>query len=174
MQSGHTRRSSLLYAGGLLAGGLLPTSVRAAEITRWPPPRKALVLRAKDLSGRDWTLQDIRNKVVLLNFWATWCEPCRSEMPALARLGQSDDQLAVLAVNFKENPSRAERFMREVAPNVPVLLDTDGDVAKTWGVKIFPTTVLIGRDGLPHWRVRGEFDWDSTEAKKLLQGLLAR
>lgn len=93
-------------------------------------------------------------------------------MPALGQLAASDQRIAVLSVNFKENASRAERFMRDAAPNVPILLDTDGSVAKAWGVKIFPTTVVIARDGQLRWRVRGEFDWVGDEASRLIRGLL--
>ncbi|WP_161799039.1 TlpA disulfide reductase family protein [Caenimonas sp. SL110] len=172
MQSAHTRRASLLYAVGLITGAAIPVPSRAAEVIAWPPPRRAPAFSAMDPEGRTWTLADVRGKVVLLNFWATWCEPCRVEMPALGQLAASDQRIAVLSVNFKENASRAERFMRDAAPNVPILLDTDGSVAKAWGVKIFPTTVVIARDGQLRWRVRGEFDWVGDEASRLIRGLL--
>ncbi|MES2786848.1 MAG: TlpA disulfide reductase family protein [Pseudomonadota bacterium] len=172
MHSEHTRRDCLLYAGGLITGAAIALPARAAEVTAWPPPRRAPAFEAMDSSGRTWTLADVRGRVVLLNFWATWCEPCRAEMPALAQLAKSESRIAVLAVNFKENASRAERFMQSAAPDIPVLLDTDGSVAKAWGVKIFPTTVVIARDGQVRWRVRGEFDWTAQEAAQLLAPLL--
>src|SRR5688572_24311994 len=114
MDPENTRRNFILHGlGGLLGGAAIPISARAAEVTAWPPPRRAPPLSAMDPAGRTWSLADTGGKVVLVNFWATWCEPCRVEMPALSQLARSDERIAVLAVNFKENASRAERFMRD-------------------------------------------------------------
>lgn len=148
---------------------------RAGEVSAWPYNVPAAALRGADLQGRTWTLAGLRGKAVLLNFWATWCEPCRTEMPSLQHLEQTweDERLVVLAVNFKEAPARIERFARSTALELPVLLDPKGDIAAQWGVRVFPTTVLIGADGRPRWRVRGEMDWSGAEAKRLVRSLLA-
>jgi thiol-disulfide isomerase/thioredoxin len=127
------------------------------------------------LNGRVWRLADLRGKAVLINFWASWCEPCRAEMPSLQALAQAHgpQQLVVLAVNFKEPAATARRFVQRSELALPVLLDTDGAIARQWGAKVFPTTVLIDAEGRVHAVVRGEFDWSSAQAASLLASLLA-
>lgn len=96
-------------------------------------------------------------------------------MPTLQQLAEfhGAQRLAVLAINFKEPQASAARFARNTALSLPVLLDPQGAVAKAWAVKVFPTTVLIDRNGRPRWRVRGEMDWTGREAQVLVDGLLA-
>ena len=146
-----------------------------AETERWPVRTAAPAWSASDLEGRSWDPQALRGRAVLLNFWASWCEPCRSEMPTLQQLADfhGAQRLAVLAINFKEPQASAARFARNTALSLPVLLDPQGAVAKAWAVKVFPTTVLIDRSGQPRWRVRGEMDWTGREAQALVDGLLA-
>ena len=131
---------------------------------------------AMDLAGRAWTPESLRGRAVLLNFWASWCEPCRAEMPTLQQLSDfyGDDKLAVLALNFKEAPATAARFATRTGLKLPVLLDPQGDIARRWEVKVFPTTILIAADGRPRWRVRGEMDWSSLEAGRVVESLLSQ
>jgi thiol-disulfide isomerase/thioredoxin len=175
MQHGLTRRSCLLHGLAWPGACLLPAAAVAGEVQPWPRAEALPALDALDLQGQRWGLDKLRGRAVLLNFWASWCEPCRQEMPTLQQLVEvyGDDKLAVLALNFKESPATATRFARNVAMTVPVLLDPAGDIARRWAVKIFPTTVGIGRDGKPRWRMRGEMDWSSREALRLVDDLLA-
>jgi thiol-disulfide isomerase/thioredoxin len=131
-------------------------------------------MQASDLDGRRWNLADLRGKAVLLNFWATWCEPCREEMPGLQALvpAHGEQRLAVLALNFKEPAARASRFVQSTGLQLPVLLDPAGDIARAWAVRIFPTTILIDAGGQPRWRVRGELDWAGAAAQRLLRSVL--
>ena len=171
MQYGLTRRSCLALAGA----SLLPAAAVAGEVQPWPPSEKLPALDALDLKGERWSFDKVKGRAVLLNFWASWCEPCRTEMPTLQQLVDvyGDDKLAVLALNFKESAGTAARFAKNAAMTVPVLLDPAGEIAKRYSVKIFPTTVGIGRDGKPRWRVRGEMDWSAQEALRLVDTLLA-
>jgi thiol-disulfide isomerase/thioredoxin len=172
MHERHTRREWLLrLAAATAAAAALPA--RAAEIRPWPARASAPSLQALDLAGRSWQLP-LPGRAVALNFWASWCEPCRTEMPTLRVLAELySDRLTVLALNFKERPSTVARFAQATATTLPVLLDPQGEHARAWGVKVFPTTVLIGADGRPRWRVQGEWDWSSTEAGRLVEGLWA-
>ncbi len=139
----------------------------------WPPAQPTPELRVADAEGREWRLADLRGKVVILNFWATWCEPCRAEMPTLQSLADLyGNDLVVLAVNFKERDDRVQRFARAAAINLPMPMDRDGAVAAAWGVKVFPTSIVIGRDGKPRWRVTGEVDWTGREAARWVDPLL--
>jgi len=127
-----------------------------------------------DTTGKTWRPADLRGRAVLLNFWASWCEPCRAEMPTLQQVADfyGPEKLLVLAVNFKEPAARALQFAKTTGVTLPVLLDLDGKAAKAWGVKVFPTTLSMDVAGRPRLRIKGEVDWTSPAAEKLIAGLL--
>jgi len=167
----------LQFVAGCAFAQVLQAHAADAEITPWPQRLPAPALDADDLSGHRWQLDALRGRAVVVNFWASWCEPCRAEMPALQQAAEfyGAERLAVLAVNFKESAATATRFARQTGLALPVLLDREGEAAKRWGVRVFPTTVLVHADGKPRWRVRGPLDWTSLEAGRLVEGLfLAR
>lgn len=174
----HLRRQALkrlaVWAG---AASLLP-AVQAAsfDLTRWPPSLAVPPLQAMDLQGKVWKLADLRGRAVLLNFWASWCEPCRNEMPTLQQLAEiyGPEKLVVLAINFREGPRRISQYVQSTGMSLPVLLDQSGDIAKQWGANVFPTTILIDAEGRPRQRVRGEVDWTGREATALVEPLLRR
>ena len=159
----------------------LAAPARAADgeghvLRPWPRERPVPRLGLADLDGRSWELSELKGRPVLLNFWATWCEPCRAEMPSLDRLArqQAGEGLAVFAVNYQEGEGRIREFLETVRVSLPVLLDRDGLAARQWTPRVFPSTVLIDRHGQPQSTVIGEFDWGSAEAAALLGPLLAK
>jgi peroxiredoxin len=129
-----------------------------------------------DLAGKKSRLTDFRGKVVVLNFFATWCLPCRDEMPALERLHQTykDKGLAVLAVEIRESAKDVRTFMQEFMISFPALLDADGSVASTYGIRPVPATYLISPDGKIVWRAFGAREWDSNDAFKYFCHVLTR
>lgn len=144
-----------------------------ASITPWPKGKAVPALALADLEGRPWSLEQLRGKVVLLNFWATWCEPCREEMPSLVALSrQYPERLLVLAVNYQENPAKINRFLEAVPLSFPVLLDREGAATKAWTRRIFPTSVLLDVRGQPQVMVLGEFDWAGPQAQRLIGPLM--
>ena len=161
-------------AGAVGASGLL-TLARAEgyEVTRWPPGLAVPPLQATDLQGKVWRLADLRGRAVLLNFWASWCEPCRAEMPTLQQLAEfyGPEKLVVLAINFKEGARKITQYVQSTGMNLPVLLDTSGEIARQWGASVFPTTILIDAEGRPRQRVRGEVDWSGRAAASLVEPL---
>lgn len=171
-------RRSLLRAALLTAGtGLATVRARAQgltgpayAVTPWSGPVAFSLL---DTAGKAWRPADLAGKAVLLNFWASWCEPCRAEMPTLQQVADlyGPDKLLVLAINFKEPAARAVQFAKTTGITMPVLLDMDGKAAHQWGVKVFPTTLLLDTRGRPRQRVQGEVDWTSGAAGKLIAGL---
>jgi thiol-disulfide isomerase/thioredoxin len=174
-----SRRLFLQGAACAAGASLLGRDARAAgeaayAVSPWQgavPP-----LQAVDTQGKTWRLSDLQGRVALLNFWASWCEPCRAEMPTLQQIADfyGPDKLLVLAINFKEHPARALQFAASTGLTLPVLLDPQGQTARAWGVKVFPTTVLVDRQGRPRQRVQGEVDWTGAAATRWLEALLSQ
>ena len=156
-----TRRRTILdefarrFAGNLRARP--PDSVSLRE--REPHPargRSAPDFGLAALDGAPWSLSQLRGSVVLLNFWASWCEPCRRELPQLERLHQrhSADGLVVLGVSEK-NPGRARQYLDELGIGYPSLRDVDGSVMQSYRIHAIPTSLIIGRNGQLLKRMEG-------------------
>lgn len=161
-----------------VAAALAPAMAQtkpAFELSDWPRGTPTPALATLDLQGQAVKLADLKGRAVLLNFWASWCEPCRTEMPMLQDLPPllGEDRLAVIALNFKEPPQRIQRFVAQTSLTLPVWLDPLGEHARAWGVRVFPTTVLIDRQGRARQRVRGEVDWSGNEALGWVERLIA-
>ncbi len=144
-----------------------------------PPPRPASFpapdFTLPTLSGAPIRLADLRGHVVLLNFWATWCVPCRTEMPSLEALyqRQKDAGLAVLAVNLDMlSTAGVEAFVQEVAVTFPIVLDPSWSTAQVYRVVGLPTTYLIDRAGNVVVREVGERDWMDSVSQTAVAGLL--
>ena len=128
-----------------------------------------------DLDGHEIRLSDFKGKVVLLNFWATWCGPCREEMPDMQALWEKtrDKGFVILAVAADRGEKKpVVAFARELALTFPILLDPDGDVRNRYEVAALPMSYLIGRDGRISGRVVGGKAWASPEAFALIDHLL--
>ena len=124
--------------------------------------------------GRKVSLQDFRGKVVFLNFWATWCESCREEMPSMERLYREfkGKGLEIVAVNVKENRKDALAFVRRYKLTYPILMDTEGEVGLLYGAFGLPATYLIDRKGVVLARMWGPADWYSPAARNLIKSLV--
>ncbi len=144
-----------------------------------PPPRPAMFpapdFTLPTLSGAPIRLSELRGKVVLLNFWATWCVPCRLEIPALETLYQrhKDAGLAVLTINLDTlSTAGVEAFVQEVRVTFPVALDPSWSIARAYRVLGLPTTYLIDRAGNAVVREVGERDWLDEVSRVAVEGLL--
>jgi peroxiredoxin len=131
-------------------------------------------LELADAKGGRHRLSDYRGKVVLLNFWATWCEPCRAELPSIERLrtALAGRPFVVLAVQMGGSARTAQDVADELGLRFPLLLDRDSSVTGAWGVKTLPTSFLIGLDGAVAFSHPGELDWSSRESRRRVEGLL--
>jgi thiol-disulfide isomerase/thioredoxin len=170
-----------LLAGTLAAAAYVATLQQSArvparpfEVVRVPAPEPAPAFELRDLAGRRLGPDDLRGRVVLLTFWATWCEPCRVEMPAMMALERElgPKGLAVVAVNVKEPASRVEAFVKELGFTSAVLLDPRGEVSERYQVQALPTTYLLARDGRLVALALGYRDWQSPGARSYVAGLL--
>ena len=119
-------------------------------------------------------LSDLRGKVVFLNFWATWCPPCRSEMPSMEKLYLrfKDRGLEMVAVDIAESERDVVTFMNTFKLTFPAALDTDRRIGSTYGIRYFPTTYIIGRDGQIIISFIGGRTWDTPELIAAFDALL--
>jgi len=173
------RRLAIALLLGIGASGVAaaePAKSAGFDFIPWPAGRGVPELLVTATDGRVWNLKALRGRAVLLNFWASWCEPCRAEMPSLQALAQleGDKRLIVLAVNFKESSTTIARYMQATQLQLPVVPDPLGALARQWGISVYPSTVLIGADGRVRGVVRGEVDWVGSAAQRLVEPLLPR
>lgn len=147
-------------------------AVRIAERDRHTAvPKLDLVT----IDGQRTTLAPLLGHVVLLNFWASWCEPCMSELVSLndlARSGATPGGVQVLGVNYMEGAPAVGRVVQEASLVFPVLRDGDGSTFKAWTSGVLPTSILIDRRGRARFQVEGALDWTGPSARRLLDDLL--
>ena len=157
----------------LVATCLLTGAAAAADLKLWtggPPPSLALT----DLEGRTHRLADYKGRVVLINFWATWCGPCLYEMPSIQRLKEklAGRPFAVLAVNLDEPESRIRKFLEPMKVDFTVLLDPGRRTARAWGARILPASFIVGADGRVRYTLVGELEWDNEHVVARITELL--
>lgn len=148
--------------------------VQAAGFMPLPQPHAAADFALQDLEGRTRRLHELRGKVVFLNFWATWCPPCRHEMPAIDRLYQSLRQrsFVVWTVDMQEGREQVLSYIEKSGFHLAVLLDVNGHVSSLYGVRGLPTTYLIDCSGSIVGQAIGPRRWDRDEVRTLLAALL--
>jgi thiol-disulfide isomerase/thioredoxin len=118
-----------------------------------------------DIDGKTHRLSDYRGEVVIINFWATWCPPCREEMPSMARAAAliEDDGIRMLAVNVGENEDTIFQFTANYPVSFPLLMDLDSQVTEAWPIRGLPTTFVVDPEGRIAFRAIGGREWDEDE-----------
>jgi thiol-disulfide isomerase/thioredoxin len=166
------RKTLIFIMAALLLPSLLPAAgkitaeeYKAVGLQALKEGTRSIDFELRDLSGRKISLKSLKGKVVFLNFWATWCPPCRAEMPSMERLQArlKDKGLVILAVNLREDAKTVRKFMAEHKLTFPVVLDSDGRVGAIYGAGSIPTTYVVGRDGNVLAGTMGGREWDSKE-----------
>jgi thiol-disulfide isomerase/thioredoxin len=180
--------AALLTAVAITAGALLaapwtfeddPALVSSiAELDGQWVDRPAPELELRDLQGRPHRLADYRGKVVFLNFWASYCAPCREEMPSMERLVRDYDEqgLVMVAVSYDRKPAEIRRFLDTFLPGqrtaMTVLSDPAGESGHAFGTELIPETYIIDRRGRIVARFVNAYDWTRPEVRELIERLL--
>ena len=148
--------------------------IKSLKLIRFDEKVKAQNFGLKDLNGNVVHLEDYKGKVVLLNFWATWCVPCLIEMPSMEKLYKEfkNRDFTILAVDMQEDLQTVKKFKEKFNLSFPILLDEAGVVANYYGVMGIPATYFIDREGFLYAAAMGARDWSSEDAVQLIQHLL--
>jgi thiol-disulfide isomerase/thioredoxin len=149
---------------------LVCISLAGAATVKGPAPNFTL----KSMGGNNLKLSEMTGNVVLINFWASWCGPCREEMPLLNALHKKYQPLGftVLGVNVEENVDGARSFLKNVPVDFPILLDNTNEVSKRYKVVAMPTTVVVDRDGNMRFLHEGYKPGDEKKYRQMIKKLI--
>jgi thiol-disulfide isomerase/thioredoxin len=161
----------------LASATLLPASDLAADVPKGLielEPKPAPALRLENLDGRAFDLSQARGGWAIVHFWASWCGPCRREMPTVEGMAQAlaDRSVTIVLVNTAENEDAVFSFMSVVAPGLDTLMDYDGSVTERWQPRGLPSTFLVDPAGRLRFVALGGRTWDSTEYLTFLRALV--
>lgn len=154
----------------LALSALAADAAEFVKVARDAPPPLVLT----DLNGKRHDLSAYRGKVVLVNFWSTWCPPCREEMPSMQRLKEkmAGEPFVMLGVNSGEPAEDLAEFLKLVKVDFAILLDGDGTATRRWKVFGLPSSFLIDRQGKVRYTLTGTTEWDQGEAVALIEEML--
>ncbi|MBW5289667.1 MAG: thioredoxin family protein [Candidatus Ruthia sp. Apha_13_S6] len=130
-------------------------------------------LKLKSIDGQILNIKDFDNQVILINFWASWCKPCVTEIPSLVRLQTilKDKPFKILTVNVGESKQEIDAFMKKVKFDLPIMLDHSGQAVRDWGVYAYPSNFLLDKNGNIRYTYRGALEWDARPIVKTIQSL---
>ena len=165
----------ILFALFLAAFSAIAFGEPVASLRPIKNPVQADSFTVRDVNGKLVSLGDFKGKVVLLNFWATWCLPCAKEMPSMDRLLQSYSAKGLVVVGVSVDiaaPRDVKEFADKLKITFPILHDRDSIISRHYSIPGVPTSYLIDRQGKIVYRVLGEYDWFSSEAREAVNRLL--
>ncbi len=163
----------ILLGAGLVFGAASHPTAQAddlrSELVRTDASPAHFIL--DELNREKLSLAAQHSEIVLVHFFATWCEPCRDELPALNRLVRRTDnnKVRVITISVAEVDMRVRKFVENLPVDFPVLLDRDRNVAKAWNVTTLPTTFILDRNLKPRLVVERDYDWDRFDVEETLK-----
>jgi len=166
-------RTAVLLLGCLLASFPGAASQEVPKGILMLSPRPAPALRLADMDGEAFDLAEARGRWVFVHFWASWCVPCRKEMPAIQRMAEQlgQDGPAIVLVNTAEDEDTLFAFLAATAPDLPSLMDRDGRVTEAWEPRGLPATYLVDPEGRLRYQALGGRPWDEAVYLEFLKGL---
>jgi len=167
------RRTVFITALLVLGLAIVPAG-QSAELGDYTAKTPTPPLALKDLQGQQHSLEDYRGKVVLVNFWASWCHPCLQEIPELIRLGEklADSPFAILAVNVGEEQRKLPAFVKKMDDHMVILMDPESAAFKNWQGIGLPSTFVLDGNGRIHYEAYGPVDWDGDHVVDTLRQLM--
>ena len=169
-------KSFKVYIHTLIAVFLIMSNVNAdsdldKNIILYDSPKSIDNINLKNSNLQNIDLSENKGKIMILNFWATWCAPCKKEMPSLSRLADQMPEITIFAINMeKPNPSRAKNFLSDLnINNLDIYFDPNFDLAKKFKMRGLPTSILINKNGKEFARIIGETDFDTPRFKRFLR-----
>lgn len=153
-----------------------PAKSAAVSVSKAVEGGAAPDLTVKDLDGKDVTLSALKGSVVLVNFWATWCPPCKEEIPSMIKLNRAmaGKAFRMLAISIDEGGKDAVNTFFKGSRDLPVYLDTDGKASKTYGTTGVPETFIVDKQGIIQKKIVGGMDWSSPEVIAYMDELLKK
>jgi len=144
------------------------------SVIKVPPTKDPVRINLNDLNGSNISLSDFNGKIVFLNFWTTWCPTCRIEMPSMEKLHQKlkNNDFAMVTINLQESASQVKAFFKEFKLTFTALMDSNGEVGASFGIRAIPTTYILDKTGRIIGLVNGPREWDSKEAIALFENLI--
>lgn len=167
--------SLVLYADPMDLPATVKDSFTKAGLPLLREKRQIRDFTLKTIDGKNLTLSQLKGKVVFLNFWATWCPPCRTEMPSMEILHQryKDQGLEFVAVDIMESGAEVSDFLRDNRYSFPVVLDASGNVSSSYGIQAVPATFIIDRDSKIIFSAVGARNWNTPAILTAFERLLA-
>ncbi len=153
--------------------GILTNSFANETLTAIKQHPAAAEFKLPDMDGEMVSLSDYKGKTVIINFWATWCPPCRDELPSMNRAWQKvkDKNISMIAINVGEDEDTIFSFMGDYPIDFQVLLDQSGEVISQWPIKGLPTTFVVDPEGRLFYRAIGGREWDSDSLLKMVKAI---
>ena len=162
-----------LFSSGTTRSGMPPIVGTVKNFTPTDPGRPAPIDVFHDADGREVSLMDFGDKVVLLNLWATWCGPCVTELPSLdrlqAKLGGADFQVVAVSVDRRGLDAVRPYFAKLKIVNLPIYVESQNRLATSLGLQVLPSTIIIGPHGIMLGKLIGAAEWDAPEALALIR-----
>jgi len=157
----------------ILLGFFQQAAYAQFDKTPWPKTQSTPSLTFTDVQHKKWSSHELKGRVVILNLWATWCEPCKEELPSLDALAELEggEKVVVLGINVNEPASRAIKYLQTHGLKIRTVSDADSMWARQFNVRVYPTTILMDTKTKAKWRVVGAVDWTSSMAREWIDGL---